>query len=427
MSTISFARLAIDSDKTQTGAQAANELDWLDLSNAPHIEYQQFLALIGDGDQTLEEGEGAYNLADSGYGGRVTTLKTENAALDPVIITGSGRINNNTDGDLTPAVRFDNARGFGLDNGPDGEGMARWLNGGDAIDVQVNAIDGVAGASLRTVSFIVNVRDDAATQAVDVVLDFDGDLLLDTNGAARQGGFVTDGLLTLAQVADGARVEIDFVAETLTLNGIDQTVDLSFWDAFADYGRHNLTIGTAASDGTGFAIKDLVLETGDATVLDFDDIALSPGGETALQGTGYGGFTWQQAGVYHPNGDLNYKQQSGSNLAFIGEQGGFEVSPGYDQPAGSPLVISRATDFTFLGAAFSGQSYDNMPVTIEAYDDGVRVGSKTITVPQGGPTWFGFSDPGDGQRFEGIDELRMRADDGRTAEYFGFDDFTFIG
>ena len=74
------------------------------------------------------------------------------------------------------------------------------------------------------------------------------------------------------------------------------------------------------------------------------------------------------------------------------------------------------------------RSSDDLPITVKAYDDGVLVGQQTTLVDRNGPTWVGYDDPNDGQRFESIDRLEINANDGdpATMDYFGLDDMTFF-
>ena len=69
----------------------------------------------------------------------------------------------------------------------------------------------------------------------------------------------------------------------------------------------------------------------------------------------------------------------------------------------------------FVGAWFSSAQREDLPVTVSAYDDGVLVGQQVISVDRNGPTWFGFDDANDGQRFESIDRLEINANDGDPA------------
>jgi hypothetical protein len=83
---------------------------------------------------------------------------------------------------------------------------------------------------------------------------------------------------------------------------------------------------------------------------------------------------------------------------------------------------------TFVGAWFSAAQRDGLVLTVTAYDNGVVVGQRTVSINRNGPTWIGFDDPADVQRFESIDRLTMSADDGNdsTWDYFGIDDMTFF-
>jgi hypothetical protein len=184
---------------------------------------------------------------------------------------------------------------------------------------------------------------------------------------------------------------------------------------------------SAWAEGTGFpganwssyADVDLL-----PTVLTFDETTLAEGAEQPIA-TGYGGLAWDQVGIYNPDGTWGYAVKSESNLAFIAEASTFEVV-GYPSPAGSPALIQG--DMAFVGAWFSAAQQDNLLVTVKAYDDGVLVGEQAFSLNRNGPTWVGFDDPNDGQRFESIDRLEMNANDGNdnTWDYFGLDDMTFF-
>jgi hypothetical protein len=186
-------------------------------------------------------------------------------------------------------------------------------------------------------------------------------------------------------------------------------------------------IDSAWAEGSGFpganwsSYTDVTLLP---TVLTFDEVALADGAEQPIA-AGYGGFAWDQVGLYNPNGVWGYAVKSETNLAFIAEASTFEVD-GYPSPAGSPAVVQG--DMAFVGAWFSAAQRDGLAITVSAYDDGVLVGQKVISVNRNGPTWFGFDDPADGQRFESIDRLEFNANDGdsTTWDYFGLDDLTFF-
>ena len=167
-------------------------------------------------------------------------------------------------------------------------------------------------------------------------------------------------------------------------------------------------------------------------VLGFDDIALANGEEQPLGS--YGDFNWVQTGVFNPDEATGqyggYAAKSPENLAFIAEAGGFQVG-GYPGEPGDPLQAlnsSPSGEFDFVGAYFSAVYTDGLAITVSGFDDGVLVGTKTVSVDRFGPTLITFDDQFDGQRFESIDRLDMAADDGdwRTWDYFGVDDFTYL-
>jgi hypothetical protein len=177
-------------------------------------------------------------------------------------------------------------------------------------------------------------------------------------------------------------------------------------------------------------VHGVILQGVIGLTVDFDDIPLSDGEEVKIA-DGYMGFDWTQAGIYNPDPDgplafLNYEAASDPNFGFIAEANNFEVL-GHDDPgetAGAPVVITRATDFDFLGADFTPSGREGMQVTVEGWDDGVLRFSKTVTLGTIDPdsTTFASFD------FTSIDELRLSANDGdpATNDYFGFDNLLFL-
>lgn len=153
-------------------------------------------------------------------------------------------------------------------------------------------------------------------------------------------------------------------------------------------------------------------------VLDFDSISLGDGDETPIIGP-IDGFNILQGGIYNPPGSgpfTSYTPTSGDNLAFIGEKNGNEI-PGYDGPAGSPIVITRVDgyDFTPGVVQFSSQGADPVNLTITGWDDGVPT-VINVNIPLGGATPVDLSSLGS------IDRLEIQSGPG---QYFGFDDFTY--
>ncbi len=186
----------------------------------------------------------------------------------------------------------------------------------------------------------------------------------------------------------------------------------------------------SANDGNDatfdyFGIDDLTFSSTNRVVLNFDDITLSPGGETPL--TSYQGFTFSETGVYRPDGSIpGYTVSTGQNLAFIAEAQNNEVAGYESTPAGSPVVITNTSEFSFLGGTFSAASRSGLEITIRGYADeaGTQlVAERTITAITGIANEFDFLSG----EFSGLHRLEFNANDGNpsTSDYFGFDALTF--
>jgi hypothetical protein len=217
------------------------------------IRFREFFAVLNDGGDAgaLDAGDRLYRVSNAGYGDRLTTIPSTNQSLDVVNIRAEGVANNNSLGHLNGGIRFGD-RGFGLDNGPDGEGDARWLNRGDTLSFRLTGADGASDA-LGIVSFTVRT-DDRTGADVGFDADRDGRLLRDANGA-RPGGFVEDGGdAFLRDLRDGTRVEVDFGARAVRVDGGVSTAD--FGGLFDDPGR--LGLGAALAGGR-WALDDLTL------------------------------------------------------------------------------------------------------------------------------------------------------------------------
>lgn len=175
-----------------------------------------------------------------------------------------------------------------------------------------------------------------------------------------------------------------------------------------------------------FGIDNLSFVDTPRTVLDFEGFSLAPGGETPL--TNYRGFAFLETGVYRPDGGLpGYTTSSGNTIAFIGEANGNEVAGYENVSAGSPVVITNANEFTFLGGNFSAAFRDGLVVTIRGYADAAGtqlVHEAQITARQGSADLFSFLNG----EFAGLHRLEFNANDGNaaTSDYFGFDDLSFF-
>lgn len=186
----------------------------------------------------------------------------------------------------------------------------------------------------------------------------------------------------------------------------------------------------SANDGNNatldyFGIDNLSYSDTTIVVLDFDDITLAPGGETPL--TNYQGFTFSETGVYRPDGAIaGYTVSTGQNLAFIAEANNNEIAGYESSPAGSPVVITNTSEFSFLGGAFSAAFRPGLEITIRGYSDAAGtqlVAERTITATTGTASEFDFLNG----EFAGLHRLEFNANDGNplTSDYFGFDALTF--
>ncbi|MBK1658870.1 hypothetical protein [Paracraurococcus ruber] len=407
-------------------AQSALGINLADGVNAPAA------GKVNDASSDLRVGMGvvAHNLADITGGGRVADISMLSASNDPVAITGHGKANSAVLADAftegAPSqpgnyVTFSDELGFGFVNGTGSEAVrtATRLNDGDSVTFALKG-----GQELTFASFTARVLNPAATTTI--VLDSDGRTIRDTNGGL-QGGFEHDGSageLRLDNIADGTRVEIDFLARSITYGGttLTGTQSQGFFDA-AFKTLTTLTLGSQVGNQNGWSADDLVLTAaaaparGSPAILTFDDIDLGGQPETPL-GVNYGGFTWLQAGIVDADDypQLGYRASSASQLAFVGEKNGQQI-PGYAGEPNSPLVITRAEDFDAFGAQFSS-AFGTQVVTARAYDDGILVGTASFTVAAGSTTSVQFADPAG--RFASIDKLVLDA-----PGYFGFDDFVY--
>ena len=295
------------------------------------------------------------------------------------------------------------------------------------------AIAGYVASSGQNILFIAEAAnnevagyEDAAAGSA-LVMSRETPFTLDTiqlSSAFRNGLTVT-----IRAYADQAGT-ILIGEKTVTVDTAAQSL-VSFADDGLDYGTFSgaTRIEFNANDndaGTNdyFGIDNLTFhDTPPTFTLDFDDIALVPGAESVL-GT-YQGFTFTEAGVYHPDGQIpGYAAASGTNIGFIAEANNYEV-PGYEgQAAGAPVVITNPDAFDFLGGAFSAAVRDGVAVTIRGYSDADGfnlVAEETIIVRAGSAQPFSF------ETFDGLHRLEFSTNDGdpNTNDYVGFDNLLF--
>lgn len=179
-----------------------------------------------------------------------------------------------------------------------------------------------------------------------------------------------------------------------------------------------------------FGIDNLTVRD-TVTVVNFDDIALLSGGETAVA-NGYAGFNWSGVGAYNPDGAIaGYDATTGSNIGFIAEAGGIEIAGYESHEAGTAAVITRDSAFTFVGGDFSAAFRNDLALTVRAFSDvegNTLVGTAQLVINQGAAS-FSFAD---GVNVEGsfanISRLEFASNDGNasTIDYFGFDQLMFV-
>ncbi|MFO1209996.1 MAG: hypothetical protein U1E40_12360 [Amaricoccus sp.] len=251
---ISFADVQLKTGVTPL--TAPNALTSADLGTTTGVATRALVAITGNGDKAITNGETGYVLGGAASGNDVTNLATLDTADDPVTITMHGRTSASAVGALAAtALDFTNAWGFGIDNGPDANG--RLLNGGDALTFTTNAVGGVA-QQVAAISFVVDRN--GATTATEVAFDFDGDVLKTGSYAAAANAANANAALRLANVAAGATVAIDFLHHHLTVNGAEQTgADIdAFFAAYERSPKNVVTIGSITANG--FSVRDLVID-----------------------------------------------------------------------------------------------------------------------------------------------------------------------
>lgn len=283
----------------------------------------------------------------------------------------------------------------------------------DPSDVDVSTVTGSnPGSTAESISGTVNMGDPDAPKVTNIA---------GVNSSAVAGSPVSvQGTYGVLQIDQNGNYTYTLTKPFDTLpdanNGphIEAAKDIFTYTVTDAYGNTSTsTISIDIVDDVPIAKDDTDSVTAPAVqVLNFDNIALSGGGETPLASP-YGGFTWLQTGVYQPDGSIpGYVAGSGSNLAFFALNGGVGYSP-----AGTPVTASNGT-FTFLGATFVSPFDPLLPITAFAVDNGVIVGTYNFTASQGAPTYVDFSTVAG---FSNIDEIRFT-----SANYFGFDDFTTV-
>lgn len=215
---------------------------------------RDFFAIVSDqsgsADGKLDPGEEAYKMGETLFD---RLLLTSQDRTDPIKISAHGRLSAFFVTPLSFAITFDNVRGFGLDNGPDGSAAAKYLNDGDSITFKTTS-----GYRIEELSFKVDIPGTSSTARTDVVFDFDGNIMDTGIYTAANNLARADYALKLNNIADGARIDVDFVSQKLFVNGARQTG--SAVDAFFAEGDAPRKVTVGSLTGKGFSLADVEIE-----------------------------------------------------------------------------------------------------------------------------------------------------------------------
>lgn len=270
------------------------------------------------------------------------------------------------------------------------------------------------GSNTQPGSIVINPGDGPSTVTIDgVAITAVGQIFQSQTGL---------GTLTIIGIT---ATEITYSYTLNTTTSGDNTHD-SFSVAVtdSDHETSTTTLTVNIVDDVPSALGDTdTVRTGLQT-LTFDDIPLVQGQEGPISHyLNYGGFIFQQTGVYDPSGTGSYVPTSGDNLAFIGEKAGTNID-GYAGNPGDPIVISKANGELFAPQSLnlSSNSADPLSVVIVGYDSNGNVtGTITVTdVHRGSATAVDLSGLGL------VDHITLDSPGGANNLYFGFDDFSYI-
>ncbi|WP_333834242.1 VCBS domain-containing protein [Rubrimonas sp.] len=324
------------------------------------IQFQDLYAVVSDGG-ALDDSATLHKLADSGYGSRLTGNRLIDGyrgdevgrigqQADPVSIWAHGRISNGLVGSLQglqlvgQGLGFNRQTGFGVDNGP--ESGNRWINDGDAVNFELNPVQGRAQVFER-VSFTVDTDRPVAR----IALDIDGNVLRSGVYGARANAANRD-FLALIEARKGDVVVIDFLARTITVGGVVAPHTEAFFAAYgASAERNLLTVG--AVDGARFSIMpDLAIvrrnatEGGDVVPPDAPTLALDPASDSGTQGDGItSALRPVFVGTAEP-GAVVRLLLDGVEVAqaTAGADGKWIAVPASDLPEGAASYAATATD-----------------------------------------------------------------------------------
>lgn len=292
---ISFGSLALKNLDKLTNGNVLTQAAVKGVAKSASIVDTNFYAFLGVDVGQLGAGSLAFKLGDFTSSTAIATA-TQNTAADPVLITAFGKTAAKAAGTLVDAVNFVSsglltANGFGVRSIDDNARSAGLVNAGESLTFALTG-DKV----LKSVAFKAAADPLALLQSrSQIVLDVDGDVFASGAFARTQSQAASKATLTL-DVAKNAKIAIDFVNQTITVDGKVQAggqVDAFF--RAASIAPDKVTIGSLG--GAAFAIDGLVIDRGgilgaDGKVASRDmlhndqGVAILPDGKTVyFQGT----------------------------------------------------------------------------------------------------------------------------------------------
>lgn len=151
-------------------------------------------------------------------------------------------------------------------------------------------------------------------------------------------------------------------------------------------------------------------------VLTFDDIGDTE--DSKRIPNGYGGFDWgiHDVGAFYYVNVNSMSQNSGyANGVVSGSYVGLPTTYTHEGIGG----LTSATQFTFIGAYFTGVWRDGLNIQVEGYLDELLIYTKTVVCDTTNPIWHEFN-------YENIDELRFSAFGGTHHEGYEYDNTLFV-
>lgn len=166
-----------------------------------------------------------------------------------------------------------------------------------------------------------------------------------------------------------------------------------------------------------FMLLGLCAQIARADILTFDDIIVEPLAPYYTDiSDGYGGFNWS---AYDPNSSCAPQDCDFSVLDSTVHGGGYLVGATSGENVAfnktdSTAVITRESQFNFVGAFFTSAWVAENLLSITAYRGGDSVDSLELLIVNSSPTWIDVN-------FTSIDRLEFST----SGSHFAMDDFSY--